>query len=1017
MKKQLLLKTLLVAAILLLGGTNSVWATDYNWTFDAYCTAHSIAHGDNDAYGELPSSASTVISSDNSVDLTFTSASGNTASRIYDPKTNGTVGGQSYSSYFYMGGNGSTTDRILTTGTITGLGKLTIVYKDINAAGTCDIYNGSTKVASITPTASTAMESSTINLGEGASLKIVHTGKVNIWAVKWTAVSSYNVTYKANGGTGSDIVDDEATTVAANTFTKTNCTFVEWNTAADGSGTSYAVGATVTSDLTLYAQWSETIYSKSLSGWAASDVTTTEGTLNKWYNSYGMAAADYYNGMYIESTYGLHVGARDNSSVVTTTLTLDRTENSIISIDAVWNTGYKSADSNTPYSQFSYGDFTVKQVLDTRSGYHKTTYTINGNITDLGEVLAENNVDIDIHLVVNSYTGVITEFYLKKGETYLAQFSDLTETNNHFSASANYDAVTMGVYMKGSKANAWTAMKSITVSEQEQAVYSYTVKGKTGGTTLKTLATGDNLPGSTIYYHYNQVLNNNGTLYKAASDNSGYKSSFTLNSNNQEVVKAYSQPASPITNLVFLAEGEDIFTRGTGSSADTRCSMGAGGYASSKTAFVTLPAGTYYLVLTNRCSAARTGIHKFYKGDDADPFFSADGIGYNQERASGEFTLTGTTTLYMQGGDANQYVDWLYIYGTFADEADATCLIENPDMETAGSGSGMQEVVKGWSNCSVVTNYRRLANSGLTNPSGAFTNTYSFENWTDIAGGLVGQMSQTISGIPNGVYKLQLAALVNSVNGQFIYGKSNGKTYKTSIAGDANVANDYSVIVVVEDNQLEIGLDMNGSGATWAAIDNARLTYTPDDATVSKTISAAGWATYCSPYALDLENATGLADAFIITGGADNVLAKTSVKGGTVPANTGLLIKGDEGTATIPVVASSATNVSANKLEGVTSNTNIAANAGYVLMNDATNGLGFYKNTNAFTVGANTAYLPANFDTTGARFFSLFDDATAIEAVKTQNFENGQFFNLAGQRVAQPQKGLYIVNGKKVIIK
>ena len=44
-------------------------------------------------------------------------------------------------------------------------------------------------------------------------------------------------------------------------------------------------------------------------------------------------------------------------------------------------------------------------------------------------------------------------------------------------------------------------------------------------------------------------------------------------------------------------------------------------------------------------------------------------------------------------------------------------------------------------------------------------------------------------------------------------------------------------------------------------------------------------------------------------------------------------------------------------------------------MNDATYGLGFYKNSNAFTVGANTAYLPANFaGISGARFFSLFDD-------------------------------------------
>ena len=201
-------------------------------------------------------------------------------------------------------------------------------------------------------------------------------------------------------------------------------------------------------------------------------------------------------------------------------------------------------------------------------------------------------------------------------------------------------------------------------------------------------------------------------------------------------------------------------------------------------------------------------------------------------------------------------------------------------------------------------------------------------------------------------------------------------------------------------------------------------------ASVSKDITAAGWATYCSPYALDLENSTGLTDAYIITGGEDGVLAKTSVKGGTVPANTGLLIKGTAGTATIPVVASSSTSVSGNKLVGVTSETvldldsdddDTADESVYVLMNDANNGLGFYQTTTkSFTVGANTAYLPSNFDGAGARsFFSLFEhDATGINAVNGEGLTvNGSVFDLQGRRVAQPTKGLYIVNGKKVVIK
>ena len=44
--------------------------------------------------------------------------------------------------------------------------------------------------------------------------------------------------------------------------------------------------------------------------------------------------------------------------------------------------------------------------------------------------------------------------------------------------------------------------------------------------------------------------------------------------------------------------------------------------------------------------------------------------------------------------------------------------------------------------------------------------------------------------------------------------------------------------------------------------------------------------------------------------------------------------------------------------------------------------------------------------------------ATAISRVEArQKAANGEFFNLAGQRVAQPTKGLYIINGKKVVVK
>lgn len=77
---------------------------------------------------------------------------------------------------------------------------------------------------------------------------------------------------------------------------------------------------------------------------------------------------------------------------------------------------------------------------------------------------------------------------------------------------------------------------------------------------------------------------------------------------------------------------------------------------------------------------------------------------------------------------------------------------------------------------------------------------------------------------------------------------------------------------------------------------------------------------------------------------------------------------------------------------------------------------------NAVTIGANKAYVDISaISSSSARgVVELdFNEPTGIETVaNSQELNaNSKFFNLAGQRVAQPTKGLYIVNGKKVLVK
>ena len=192
---------------------------------------------------------------------------------------------------------------------------------------------------------------------------------------------------------------------------------------------------------------------------------------------------------------------------------------------------------------------------------------------------------------------------------------------------------------------------------------------------------------------------------------------------------------------------------------------------------------------------------------------------------------------------------------------------------------------------------------------------------------------------------------------------------------------------------------VKGGGSTVTDEIDYFLAIRTGDATVSKTITDAGWATYCSPYILDFSSAiSGLDAAYIVTGGSNGVLTKSLVTG-AVPANTGLLLKGSEGSVTIPVAATATFDVTDNILEGVTSETGIDAGTGWVLMASP---LGFYNNTNAFTVGANTAYIPvASLPVSARGFYALFDDdATGVNDVRSQKEDvRGAYYNLNGQRV------------------
>lgn len=180
-------------------------------------------------------------------------------------------------------------------------------------------------------------------------------------------------------------------------------------------------------------------------------------------------------------------------------------------------------------------------------------------------------------------------------------------------------------------------------------------------------------------------------------------------------------------------------------------------------------------------------------------------------------------------------------------------------------------------------------------------------------------------------------------------------------------------------------------------------------------ISTIEWATFVSDNALDFTGSE--VKAYVVTGASGSAITKTAVT--TVAANTPLLLNAPEGTYTIPVATTGTDYSATNKLvagNGSTITSSTGDGFNYVLGEEGGNAMFLLINSTSAVVPKGKAYLALG--AAPAPGLNLFDDeeTTGVNEVKTQKVA-GEYFNLAGQRVAQPTKGLYIVNGKKVVIK
>ena len=147
----------------------------------------------------------------------------------------------------------------------------------------------------------------------------------------------------------------------------------------------------------------------------------------------------------------------------------------------------------------------------------------------------------------------------------------------------------------------------------------------------------------------------------------------------------------------------------------------------------------------------------------------------------------------------------------------------------------------------------------------------------------------------------------------------------------------------------------------------------------------------------------------------DNYALLNQVSAG-IPAGEAVVVKADEGEyvfnyATDAVEALTVTNDLVAATAPVT-----ADGSQYVLAKPADKEVGFYKADKGSTIAAGKAYLQISGEAPVKPFFGFEeDDATSINEELGMKNEESAIFNLAGQRLQKMQRGINIVNGKKIL--
>lgn len=296
--------------------------------------------------------------------------------------------------------------------------------------------------------------------------------------------------------------------------------------------------------------------------------------------------------------------------------------------------------------------------------------------------------------------------------------------------------------------------------------------------------------------------------------------------------------------------------------------------------------------------------------------------------------------------------------------------------------------------------------------------------YSAIAGGKTAELCE----LPMGEYRVTVYLYERGDRGAFIRDLNNTDNNTNSLCY-ADIKNNSSYNLKEHSVTLKlykttkIGLSgwttHNEKNDTYSTNQSAGLDYIyiqrTGDATETVSVSDAGYATYATTNNIVVPDNNDVKVMTVKVNDDNSTITLYDVPAGTViPAKTGILVKAAQGKHNFVVTSKEGTELTNNNLVAATADVTSYDDKFFALTKLGEK-VGFALVANGVVIPAGKAYLEVP-TSTPAKFFSLDGEATGINSVKTAKAD-GAYYTLEGVKTTKPVKGLYIHNGKKIVVK